>query len=374
MPRARDFNIPLDGTPGKFNAITDVPGVEVGYTTLTTGGAKTGVTAILPRGKTGVGKACTAATFSFNGNGELTGRSMIDEAGVLALPVLITNSHSVGQVHRSCDLWVAKNFPKIAAQWMLPVVGETWDGYLNEINGDHVKEDHVMHALDSAASGHVTEGNVGGGTGMNCYSFKGGSGTSSRDVQFGSKTYHVGCFLQANFGRRNEFKVAGRSLGKNSKAPNQMGTSDWFEREAEGLPRVPEGSGSIIVVIATDAPLLPNQLQALCRRVPLGLARTGTSGGHFSGDIFLAFSTAESAASIASKMPYGPAIDGDLQKIEFVPWGHVDLFYEAVVQCVEEAVLNALVAAEDMEGRDGHKSWALPHDEIREAFKDEKCS
>ncbi|QNQ00538.1 Beta-peptidyl aminopeptidase BapA [Yarrowia lipolytica] len=368
MPRARDLNIPLDGTPGPNNAITDVPGVEVGYTTLTSGGAKTGVTAILPRGKTGVGKACTAATFSFNGNGELTGRSMIDEAGVLALPILITNSHSVGAVHRACDLWVAKHFPKVAAQWMLPVVGETWDGYLNEINGDHVKEDHVFDALNTASSGPLQEGNVGGGTGMNCYSFKGGSGTSSRNVQFGTKSYTVGCLLQANFGRRNEFKVAGRPLGKDSKAPNPMGTTDWFEREAEGLPKVPEGSGSIIVVIATDAPLLPGQLQALCRRVPLGLARTGTSGGHFSGDIFVAFSTAESAASIASKMPYGPAKDEDIQTIQFVPRGHIDMFYEAVVQCVEEAVLNAMVAAEDMEGRDGHKSFALPHGEVREAF------
>ncbi|KAG5362390.1 Beta-peptidyl aminopeptidase BapA [Yarrowia sp. C11] len=368
MSRARNYNIPLDGKPGKNNAITDVPGVQVGYTTLTSGGAKTGVTAILPRGKNGVGRACTAATFSFNGNGELTGRSMIDEAGVLALPILITNSHSVGAVHRACDLWVAKHYPKVAAQWMLPVVGETWDGYLNEINGDHVKEEHVMSALDGASGGPLAEGNVGGGTGMNCYSFKGGSGTSSREVPFGSKTFTVGCLLQANFGRRNEFKVAGIPLGKNSKAPNLMGTTDWFEREAEGLPKVPEGSGSIIVVVATDAPMLPGQLQALCRRVPLGLARTGTCGGHFSGDIFVAFSTADSAQSIASRMPYGPAKDEDLQTIQFVPWGHIDMFYEAVVECVEEAVLNALVAAEDLEGRDGHKSFALPKEELEGAF------
>ncbi|KAG5363736.1 Beta-peptidyl aminopeptidase BapA [Yarrowia sp. B02] len=369
--RARDFNIPLDGETGEFNAITDVPGVEVGFTTLTENGAKTGVTAILPCGKKNVGKACTAATFSFNGNGELTGRSMIDEAGVLNLPVLLTNSHSVGAVHRACDLWVSQHFPKVAAQWMLPVVGETWDGYLNEINGDHVKESHVMDALDAASSGHVTEGNCGGGTGMNCYSFKGGSGTSSRRVKFGSQKFTVGCFLQANFGRRNEFRVVGKPLGRNSKAPNLMGTTDWFEREAEGLPKVPEGSGSIIVVIATDAPLLPNQLQALCRRVPLGLARTGTSGGHFSGDIFLAFSTSDHVTGIASRMPYGESRDDDMQSIQFIPWGHIDAFYEAVVQCVEEAVLNALVAAEDMEGRDGHKSFALPHEELREAFKNE---
>lgn len=368
MVRARSLNIPLDGQTGPFNAITDVPGVEVGYSTITSNGAKTGVTAILPRGKTGVGKACTAATFSFNGNGELTGRSMIDEAGVLALPIMITNSHSVGAVHRGCDLWVAKKFPKVAAQWMLPVVGETWDGYLNEINGDHVKEDHVTEALDSASSGHVTEGNCGGGTGMNCYSFKGGSGTSSRVVEFGTKKFTLGCFLQANFGRRNEFKVAGKSLGKNSKAPNLIGTTDWFEREAEGLPKVPEGSGSIIVVIATDAPMLPGQLQAVCRRIPLGLARTGTTGGHFSGDIFVAFSTAESASAIESRMPYGAAKDDDLKTISFIPWGHIDMFYEACVQAVEEAVLNAMVGAEDMEGRDGHKSFALPHEEVLAAF------
>lgn len=365
--RARSLGVPFDGTPGPNNAITDVPGVEVGYTTLDQDPTRTGVTAILPRGKAGVGKACAAATYSFNGNGEMTGRAMIDEAGSLALPILITNSHAVGSVHRGAINWLVDNYPRVAAQWMLPVVAETWDGYLNSINGDYVKPEHAMAALDDAKTGPVQEGNIGGGTGMNCYSFKGGSGTSSREVKHGSSKYTVGCFMQANFGKRNEFRLIGKPLGRESKAPNPIGTTDWFERESEGL-KLPEGSGSVIVVIATDAPLLPGQLEAMARRVPLGLARTGTTGGHFSGDIFIAFSTANNGA-MASRMPYGPATDDDVETLSFIPWGHIDPFYEATVEAVEEAVVNALIAANDMEGRDGHKSFALPHEEVEAAFK-----
>lgn len=367
--RARDLGIPLDGTPGQWNALTDVPGVEVGYATLIEGAsdaesvARTGVTAILPRGREGAGTPVAAATSSFNGNGELTGRAWIDEAGSFSTPIAITNSHSVGAVHRGVDLWMHENHPEASVQWMLPVVGETWDGYLNQINGDHVKSEHAIAALDAATSGPVAEGNVGGGTGMNCYSFKGGSGTASRLVAYDDRTYTVGAFLQANFGSRAEFTVAGRKLGEASAAPAPIEHSDWFVREGEDARRSAPGAGSVIVIIATDAPLLPGQCAALARRVPLGLGRTGTTGGHFSGDIFLAFSTANEGALI-SQMGDERTFDS----LSFVPWGRIDAFYTAVVQAVEEAVLNALVAAEDLAGRDGHISYALPHDEVRAAF------
>lgn len=366
--RARDLGIPLEGTPGQWNALTDVPGIELGYTTLIEGApgadsvARTGVTAILPRGRAGAGIPVAAGTYSLNGNGELTGRSWIDEAGMFTTPIGLTNSHSVGAVHRGVDLWMDEHHPEASVQWMLPVVGETWDGYLNQINGDHVTSDHARAALDAAASGPVAEGNVGGGTGMNCYGFKGGSGTASRIVAYGDREYTVGVFLQANFGSRAEFTVAGRRLGPDSAAPSPIETSEWFEREGERARAVP-GAGSVIVIVATDAPLLPGQCAALARRVPLGLARSGTTGSHFSGDIFLAFSTANEGA-LLSQM-------GDrreLDSLSFIPWGRIDAFYTAVVQAVDEAVLNALVGAEDLAGREDHVSYALPHDEVRAAF------
>jgi len=365
-PRARDLGIPFDGTPGPANAITDVPGVEVGYVTLSAGEVQTGVTAILPRGRSGVGTACAAATYSLNGNGELTGRSWIDESGSLALPVLITNSHAVGTVHRGTIDWVADTHPAVAAQWMLPVVGETWDGYLNDINGAHVLPRHAAEAIREAHAGPIAEGSVGGGTGMNCYGFKGGSGSASRVVRHGSSRYTVGVFLQANFGKRSELRLAGVPLGRRSAAPNPMEETDWFTRDGTPQPAV-AGAGSVIAVVATDAPLLPSHLSAIARRVPLGLARTGTTGSHFSGDIFLAFSTAN-AGAFASRMPAGPATDADLDTVTALPWGHLDPFFEAAVEAVEEAVANALVAARDAVGRAGHASYALPHAEIRAAF------
>lgn len=366
--RARDLGVPFEGTPGRWNAITDVPGVEVGYTTLIEGEpgaervARTGVTAILPRGRGGAGVPVAAATFSMNGNGELTGRTWIEESGSFSTPIGITNSHAVGAVHRGIDQWMHEVHPESSVQWMLPVVGETWDGYLNQINAQHVTSEHARAALDAANSGPIAEGNVGGGTGMNCYGFKGGTGTASRVVDHHGMPYTVGVLLQANFGSREELTVVGRRLGRSSAAPSPISDATWFLREGQRVKATP-GAGSVIVVVATDAPLLPTQCAALARRVPLGLARTGTAGSHFSGDIFLAFSTANEGALVSAM-----GDDRALDSLSFVPWGAIDPFYTATVEAVEEAVVNALTAAEDMAGREDHVSFALPHDEVRAAF------
>ncbi|BDZ54234.1 aminopeptidase [Agromyces marinus] len=309
---------------------------------------------------------CAAGIHSLNGNGELTGRSWIEESGSLTLPIGITNSHAVGAVHAGIDEWTQAAHPELAAEWLLPVVGETWDGYLNQINARHVRPEHAIAAIESAATGPVTEGNVGGGTGMNCYGFKGGSGTASRVVVYGEREHTVGVFLQANFGSRNELRLAGRPLGRESAAPNPYEDAAWFVRDGERA-RVRGGSGSVIGIVITDAPLLPGQCEALARRVPLGLARTGTSGSHFSGDIFLACSTAN-AGAFTSSMPVTPVGDQPYESAEFVPWGRIDPFFEAVVQATEEAVANVLVAARDMVGRDGHANVALPHHEVCAAF------
>ncbi|UOQ61286.1 P1 family peptidase [Leucobacter rhizosphaerae] len=365
--RARDLGVRFDGEPGPHNAITDVPGLEVGFTTITSDAppvARTGVTAILPRGTEHAGVPCAAGVAVLNGNGELTGRSWIEESGQLQAPIAITNSHAVGAVHTGIDRWMAAHHPSSAAAWMLPVVGETWDGYLNSINAEHVTPEHAVAALDGARGGAVAEGNVGGGTGMNCYGFKGGTGTASRIVRVGDAEWTVGVLLQANFGSRDELRISGRPLGRASQAENSMETSGWFAREAgEGAEAVP-GAGSVIVVVATDAPLLPDQCRALARRVPLGLARTGTTGSHFSGDIFLALSTANAGALGSRMSATGPVVES----LPHVAWGRIDPFYAAVVEATEEAVVNALVAARDTVGRDGHRSPALPHDEVRAAF------
>lgn len=369
-PRARDLGVPTTGTPGPGNAITDIAGLGLGYVTLYHGAGplvtgngpvRTGVTAIVPRGRDSVGLPCAAGVCSFNGNGELTGRSWIEESGTLAMPVAITNSHAVGAVHRGVQEWTHAHHPELAAAWMLPVVGETWDGYLNDINGRHVTPEHAVAALDAARSGPVAEGSVGGGTGATCYGFKGGSGTASRLVEYGSETYTVGAFIQANFGSRDELRLAGAPLGQQSQAPNPMAETDWLRRD-DTVP--PPGAGSAITVVATDAPLLPKQCDALARRVPLGLGRSGTVGSHFSGDITLAFSTANPGSLTSSIVP-GAAAAGGYESVHFVPWGGVDAFYTAVVEAVDEAVWNVLVAATDMTGRDGHYAAALPHDELR---------
>lgn len=398
-PRARELGVPFDGTPGAWNAITDVPGLEVGFVTLIEDSpvtVRTGVTAILPRGRERAGSPCAAGVAVLNGNGELTGRSWIEESGQLQAPIALTNSHAVGAVHRGVDAWMAEHHPESAAAWMLPVVGETWDGYLNSINAYTVHPEHAARALDDARGGPLAEGNVGGGTGMNCYGFKGGTGTASRVVRSGSQHWTVGVLLQANFGSRTELRVQGRPLGRESQAPNPMETENWFQLDLQGagsggagsgtagsgtagsgsagsgtaepgsLPvaRATPGAGSVIVIVATDAPLLPDQCRALARRVPLGLARTGTTGSHFSGDIFLAFSTAN-VGGLGSRMGSDAVIT---ESVEHVAWGSIDPFFAAVVEATEEAVVNALVAARDTVGRAGHTSFALPHGEVRAAF------
>ncbi|AJT41818.1 P1 family peptidase [Psychromicrobium lacuslunae] len=373
--RARDLGLNFDGEPGTLNAITDIPGLEVGYQTIISGSGaldagrgpiRTGVTAILPRGRAGVGVSCSAATYSFNGNGELTGRSWIDESGSLTMPIALSNSHAVGACHQGIDQWVHQNRPDLSNRWLLPVVGETWDGYLNDINGGHVTPELTAAAIDAATSGPLAEGSVGGGTGMNCYGFKGGSGTASRRVDFGGQRYHVAAFIQANFGSRSELRLDGLPLGRLSKTPNPMQQSNWLHIDDERA-RVPGGAGSAIVVIATDAPLLPNQCAALARRAPLGMARTGTTGGHFSGDIILAFSTAN-PGQLNSEFPQAETEPHKAQ-LEFIPWGHIDPFYQACVETVEESIANALIAAQDMTGRDDHFSPGLPHHEVLEAVR-----
>ena len=368
LTRARGLGLAFDGRPGPHNAITDVPGVCVGYATVIQGEGshryregpvRTGVTVILPRGSAGVGRACAAGVYSANGNGEMTGSHWIEESGTFSTPIGITNTHAVGTVHRGIVNWIAEHHPDVAAQWQLPVVAETWDGYLNDINGDHVTHDHVYSAIEGAGSGPILEGSVGGGTGMNCYGFKGGSGTASRRVDFGGSTYTVGVFLQANFGSRSELRWNGVALGRDVNVPCPMETEAWFSEDRT----TPGGAGSVIAIVATDAPLLPGQAKAMARRVPFGLARTGTSGSHFSGDIFLAFSTANDD-ELNSSFPDRSAEKVALRHMSFVPWGHMDPFYEAVVQGIEEAVLNSLCANEDMTGRSGHFSPALPHDQV----------
>jgi D-aminopeptidase len=367
-PRARELGVPFGGTPGPANAITDVPGLEVGYTTLIAGeGAlrvgegpvRTGVTAILPRGRAGVGRACAAGRHALNGNGEMTGTTWIDESGALSMPVLVTNTHAVGPCHAGAVEWIVAHHPAVARQWLLPVVGETWDGYLNDINGGHVTAAHAQAALDAARGEPIAEGSVGGGTGMTCYGFKGGTGTASRRVAFGESEHVVGVLVQANFGRRGELTIAGRPVGERLAEDNPEEQTDWL---------APPGAGSVIAIVATDAPLLPGQCTALARRVALGLARTGTTGSHFSGDIFLAFSTADDGDALASRLASAGA--GAYASLRFVPWGLIDPFYTAVVQATEEAVVNALVAADTMTGVDGRRSPALPHEWLVREFRD----
>jgi D-aminopeptidase len=348
-PRARGLGLPFTGRPGRLNAITDVPGVEVGYVTLIEGeSVRTGVTAIHPRGPDGTGDPVAAGFHSQNGNGEMTGVSWINESGTFTGPVAITNTHAVGVAHAGIVAWTVTHHPEVAELWLLPVAAETWDGYLNDINGHHVTEQTVVAAIEAARPGPVEEGSVGGGTGMNCYEFKGGSGTASRLVPFAGAEYTVGVFLQANFGDRGELTLAGVPLGRELGADNPMADHS----------AAPPGAGSVIAVVATDAPLFPHQCQALARRVTIGLARTGTTGSHFSGDLFLAFSTANPGA-------FRPD-SAVLERLSFIPWSNLDPFYTAVVEATEEAVANALVANEEMTGRDGHRTPALPRDRVVE--------
>jgi L-aminopeptidase/D-esterase-like protein len=353
-PRARSLGIAPAGTPGPVNAITDVPGVEVGYATLIEGDAvRTGVTAIHPRGAANPGDPCAAGFHSLNGNGEMTGVSWIAESGTTAGPIAITNTHAVGVAHAGIVRWTVEHHPHLAEAWLLPVAAETWDGYLNDINGGHVTEAVTVAALAAAAGGPVEEGSVGGGTGMCCYEFKGGTGTASRLVEYGSDTHTVGVLVQANFGSRSELSIAGVALGEALAADNPM--EQHF---------APPGAGSVIAVVATDAPLLPDQCRALARRVPLGLARTGTSGSHFSGDLFLAVSTANPGAFTSGRDALMGGVPGAYNALRFVPWGSADPLFTAVVQAAEEAVLNALVANAEMVGIGGHRVPALPRERV----------
>ena len=355
-PRARSLGIPFRGTPGQWNAITDVPGVEVGYTTIIRGDSvRTGVTAIHPRGPAGAADPVAAGFFAQNGNGEMTGVSWIEESGTFSLPIAITNTHAVGIAHAAIVAWTISHHPELGDDWSLPVAAETWDGYLNDVNGHHVTEQDGIDALEAAAGGPIEEGSVGGGTGMNCYEFKGGSGTASRLVDYAGVTYAVGVFVQANFGSREELTLAGLPLGEMLADDNPMADNS----------DLPPGAGSVIAIVATNAPLLPNQCQALARRVTLGLARTGTTGSHFSGDLFLAFSTANPGGFSS----YTGGEEGRYDSLRFVPWGFLNPFFAAVVQGTEEAVANALVANEDMTGRDGHRSPALPRDRVAALFR-----
>jgi len=352
-PRARDLGVPFDGTPGRYNAITDVVGVEVGLTTLISGkGAltvgkgpvRTGVTAIFPLGKD-LSNQVFAAWFTLNGNGEMTGTTWIEESGFLEGPVMITNTHSVGVVHDAVIAWQLARMGNKFPSWSLPVVAETWDGELNDINGFHVKPEHVFQALDGAKSGPVPEGNVGGGTGMIVHEFKGGTGTSSRRMEIHKATYTVGVLVQANYGSRSQLTIAGVPVG----------------REIQDLmPQVRKGDGgSIIAVIATDAPLLPHQLKRIAERASLGVGKTGGLGGNGSGDIFIAFSTANPNATGAS----------DLANLEMLPNDWINPLFAATVEATEEAIINAMIAAETMEGVDGHTVYAIPHERLKSILK-----
>src|SRR6266478_2311396 len=359
-PRARDLGVPFDGTPGPLNAITDVPGVTVGHTTLISGEGKlqigkgpvrTGVTAILPRGKDSMSNPVFAGWWSLNGNGEMTGTTWVEESGFLEGPVMITNTHSVGVVRDAVIQWrVAHGQPDPTGYWWsLPVVAETWDGWLNDINGFHVKPEHAFHAIDSAKSGPVEEGNVGGGTGMICNGYKGGIGTASRAVSAKDGAYTVGVLVQCNYGTRNNLRIAGIPVGREipSEDPYTFMPSDVAER------------GSIIVVVATDAPLVAHQLKRLARRVSLGLGRNGSISGNGSGDIFIAFSTANS----------GAAATDHVVDLKMLPNDRIEPVFAATVQATEEAIINAMVAAETMTGIENHKVSALPHDQLRAVLK-----
>jgi len=352
-PRARDLGVPFDGAPGPLNAITDIKGVEVGHTTLISGNGplkvgigpvRTGVTAVLPRGKAS-NDAVFAAWFTLNGNGEMTGTTWVEDSGFLSGPVMITNTHSVGVVRDTVIDWrVRRGDPDQEEYWWsLPVVAETWDGDLNDINGFHVKPDDVFHALNTAHAGPVEEGNVGGGTGMVCNEFKGGIGTSSLVLDAKDGGYTVGVLVQCNYGRRDQLRIAGIPVG----------------REIPENPSRDKEVGSIIVVVATDAPIIPTQLKRMVRRVSLGLGRDGSLASNGSGDIFIAFSTAN------------PGADGAKGPHSITMLGNEDLnpLFLATVQATEEAIVNAMIAAETMTGINNHTVYALPHDRLREVLK-----
>ena len=355
-PRARDLDIPFDGTPGELNAITDVAGVTVGHETIVRDLAddravRTGVTAILPRGRDSLDTMVYAGWSSLNGNGEMTGTTWIEESGFLEGPVMITNTHSIGAVHEGVIRWrVAQSGADHSGYfWSLPVVAETWDGHLNDINGFHVRPEHAAAALERASGGAVAEGSVGGGTGMICFEFKCGIGTASRIAAVDGESYTLGVLVQANFGRRGDLHVAGVPVGA------QMPGDLVYSRVDTDVEMI----SSIIVVVATDAPLLPQQLKRIARRVPLAIGRTGDTGNNGSGDIFVAFSTANRDAS-----------RGEMQAtIYSIPNDELDPLFAATVQGTEEAIINALVAGRDMVGDQGHVVRGIDHKALRELMQ-----
>ena len=351
--RARGLGLAMPGSPGPWNAITDVPGVEVGYATLVRGeGAlkvgegpvRTGVTAILPRGRDKANVPCAAASYVLNGNGEMTGLSWIDEAGELQTPITITNTHSCGVTRDATIRWMLERRIGSGQDWGLPVAAETYDGDLNDINGFHVSVSDTFAALDNAASGPIAMGNVGGGTGMSTYDFKGGSSTASRRVVIDGETFTVGIFVQSNFGRREDLMVLGVPVGRHI-------TYDTLRAR---------DMGSIIAILATDAPLQPHQLKRLARRIPLGMARTGTIGSNSSGDIFLAFSTANEVGFASSKTR---------RSMDMLGFRAMDALFEATVEVTEEAVIDAMITGETMVGRDGNRCIGLPHEQLLDVMR-----
>ncbi|GAB55808.1 hypothetical protein GPUN_1692 [Glaciecola punicea ACAM 611] len=361
-PRARDLGIPFVGETGYYNSITDVKGVEVGYSTIISetddnkiskGQIRTGVTAIFPRGKKF--SPVYANWYSLNGNGEMTGTTWVTESGFLETPIMITNTNSVGVVRDTILKWyVDTNWYQGEDWWYTyPVVGETYDGFLNDIYGFHVKEKHVLEAINNTKIGAIAEGNVGGGTGMMCLGFKCGTGTSSRIVKIKDETYTIGVLVQANFGSKRNLTIAGVAVGRELKDTK----SEIYN--APPNSRRQEGDGSIIVILATDAPLLPHQLKRIAQRIPLGIGITGGRGSNGSGDIFLAFSTANENAFNR----------GENTSVETFPNDLITPLFEATVQSVEESIINAMVAAETMTGNNGNTSYAIPHDKLVEVLK-----
>ena len=363
-PRARDLGIPFVGTPGVFNAITDVQGVEVGYSTIISGKGentvgngpvRTGVTAIFPRGKAKKFSPVYANWYSLNGNGEMTGTTWVTESGFLETPIMITNTNSVGVVRDAVLKWYVDTDWYSGEDWWYtyPVVAETYDGFLNDIYGFHVKEKHVLEAIENSSSGQIAEGNIGGGTGMMCLGFKGGTGTSSRVLKIKDSSYTVGAIVQSNFGAKRNLSIAGVPVGVELK--------DTLNSVFNGPPksRRQEGDGSIIVIVATDVPLLPHQLKRIAQRIPLGIGIVGGRGSNGSGDIFLAFSTANEGAFNRD----------DIASITSMPNDLLMPVFEATVQVVEEAIINAMIAAETMEGINGNTSYAIPHDVLVETLQ-----
>jgi len=348
--RARDLGIQFEGVPGSFNAITDVAGVTVGHSTLIEDTAdgraiRTGITAILPRGRDSLMQPVMAATFALNGNGEMTGSAWVEESGLLEGPVMLTNTHSVGTVRDATIAWRIRAAGPDASgyTWSLPLVAETWDGHLNDINGFHLQARHAEGALEAAIGGSVPEGNVGGGTGMICHEYKCGIGTASRVVNALDSAYTVGVLAQANYGRRDDLRISGVPLG-----PHMREHRVYTEEDPEAGE-----TGSIIIVVATDAPLLPHQLKRMAKRASLGLARMGSIAGNGSGDIFVAFGTGN------------PAGHTGVQQVAMLGNEHMDPLFGAVVQATEEAITNAMIAARDMVGEGGHYAKAIPHDQLQ---------